>query len=60
MEAGAMGAVLGVIFLLLVGLGFKIAAVPFHSWSPDVYQGSPSPVVSFMATSVKAAGFGVW
>ncbi|HEV3226881.1 MAG TPA: NADH-quinone oxidoreductase subunit N, partial [Acidimicrobiales bacterium] len=43
--------------LLLVGFGFKIAAVPFHSWTPDVYQGSPTPVVAFMASAVKAAGF---
>ncbi len=45
------------IALLLVGFGFKIAVVPFHSWSPDVYQGSPSPFVAFMASGVKAAGF---
>ena len=43
--------------LLLVGFGFKIAAVPFHSWTPDVYQGSPTPIVAFMASGVKAAGF---
>ncbi len=43
--------------LLLVGLGFKIAAVPFHSWSPDVYQGSPTPAVAYMAAAVKAAAF---
>jgi NADH-quinone oxidoreductase subunit N len=43
--------------LLLVGLGFKVAAVPFHSWTPDVYDGSPSPVVAYMASGVKAAGF---
>jgi NADH-quinone oxidoreductase subunit N len=43
--------------LLLVGLGFKVAAVPFHSWVPDVYDGSPTPVVAFMASGVKAAGF---
>jgi NADH-quinone oxidoreductase subunit N len=43
--------------LLLVGLGFKIAAVPFHSWSPDVYQGSPSPAVSYMAGGIKVAAF---
>jgi NADH-quinone oxidoreductase subunit N len=43
--------------LLLVGFGFKIAAVPFHSWTPDVYEGSPTPVVAFMASGVKAAGF---
>jgi NADH-quinone oxidoreductase subunit N len=45
------------IALLIVGFGFKIAAVPFHSWTPDVYQGSPSPAVVFMASGVKAAGF---
>jgi NADH-quinone oxidoreductase subunit N len=43
--------------LLLVGLLFKVAAVPFHGWAPDVYQGSPSPVVAYMAAGVKAAGF---
>lgn len=43
--------------LLLVGFGFKIAAAPFHMWSPDVYQGAPTPVTSFMATGVKAASF---
>jgi len=43
--------------LLLVGFGFKVAAVPFHSWAPDVYQGAPTPVVAFMASGVKAAGF---
>lgn len=41
--------------LLLVGVCFKIAAFPFHSWTPDVYQGSPTPVTGFMATGVKAA-----
>jgi NADH-quinone oxidoreductase subunit N len=43
--------------LLLIGMGFKIAAVPFHMWAPDVYDGSPTPVTGFMATGVKAAGF---
>src|SRR5205823_5152026 len=43
--------------LLLVGLGFKVAAVPFHMWTPDVYQGSPTPVTAFMAAAAKAAGF---
>jgi NADH-quinone oxidoreductase subunit N len=43
--------------LLLVGFGFKVAAVPFHFWAPDVYQGAPSPIVSYMASGVKAAGF---
>ena len=45
------------IALLLVGFGFKIAAVPFHLWTPDVYQGSPSPVTGFMAAVAKAGGF---
>lgn len=43
--------------LLLIGLGFKVAAVPFHMWAPDVYDGAPTPVTAFMATGVKAAGF---
>ena len=43
--------------LVLVGLGFKVAAVPFHSWSPDVYDGSPTPAVAFMAGAVKAGAF---
>lgn len=43
--------------LLLVGFGFKIAAVPFHMWAPDTYDGAPTPVTGFMATAVKTAGF---
>jgi NADH-quinone oxidoreductase subunit N len=43
--------------LLLIGLGFKIAAVPFHMWTPDVYQGSPSAVTAFMSSGAKIAGF---
>jgi NADH-quinone oxidoreductase subunit N len=43
--------------LVLVGLAFKVAAVPFHSWQPDVYDGSPTPAVAFMAGAVKAAAF---
>jgi len=43
--------------LILVGLGFKVAAVPFHMWTPDVYQGAPSSVTAFMAVGAKAAGF---
>ena len=43
--------------LILVGLGFKVAAVPFHMWTPDVYQGAPTPVTGFMAVGAKAAGF---
>jgi NADH-quinone oxidoreductase subunit N len=43
--------------LLLVGLGFKVAAVPFHMWTPDVYQGAPTPVTAFMSSATKVAGF---
>ncbi len=43
--------------LLTVGFGFKVAAVPFHMWLPDVYDGAPAPVTGFMAAGVKAAGF---
>lgn len=46
------------IALLLVGLLFKIGAVPFHQWTPDVYQGAPTPVTGFMAATVKVAAFG--
>jgi NADH-quinone oxidoreductase subunit N len=43
--------------LLLVGFAFKVSAVPFHMWTPDVYQGAPTPVVAYMASGVKVAGF---
>jgi NADH-quinone oxidoreductase subunit N len=43
--------------LLLVGFGFKVAVVPFHMWTPDVYQGAPSAVTAFMSAGAKAAGF---
>lgn len=43
--------------LVLVGFGFKVAAVPFHMWTPDVYHGAPTPVTAFMAVGAKAAGF---
>jgi len=43
--------------MLLIGFGFKVAAVPFHMWTPDVYDGAPTPVTAFMAAAVKAAGF---
>ena len=51
------GTLLAGIALLLVGLGFKVAAVPFHMWTPDVYQGAPTPVTAFMASATKAAAF---
>ena len=51
------GLLLAGIALLLVGLSFKVAAVPFHTWTPDVYQGAPTPVTGFMASAAKAAAF---
>ncbi|MGH9068558.1 MAG: NADH-quinone oxidoreductase subunit N, partial [Acidimicrobiales bacterium] len=51
------GLLLAGMALLLVGFGFKVAAVPFHTWTPDVYQGSPSPATGFMAAVAKAGGF---
>ncbi len=43
--------------LVAIGLCFKVAAVPFHMWAPDVYEGAPTPITAFMATGVKVAGF---
>jgi NADH-quinone oxidoreductase subunit N len=45
------------IALLVVGFGFKVAAVPFHMWAPDVYDGAPSPITAYMAATVKTAAF---
>ncbi len=47
--------VTGGILMVLVGMGFKVAAVPFHMWSPDAYEGAPTPITAFMATAPKAA-----
>jgi NADH-quinone oxidoreductase subunit N len=53
--------IMGLLFIgagmMLVGFGFKIATAPFHLWTPDVYQGAPTPVTAFMAAGPKAAGF---
>jgi NADH-quinone oxidoreductase subunit N len=53
------GVLVGTLMLLLVGFGFKISAVPFHYWAPDVYEGAPTPVAGFLSTASKAAGFAV-
>lgn len=53
------GALIGTLMLILVGFGFKISAVPFHYWAPDVYEGAPTPVAGFLSTASKAAGFAV-
>jgi NADH-quinone oxidoreductase subunit N len=47
------------LILIFAGLGYKIASVPFHMWSPDVYEGSPLPVTAFLSVASKAAGFGL-
>jgi NADH-quinone oxidoreductase subunit N len=52
------GLVVAGAFLLIVAFGFKIAAVPFHMWAPDAYDGAPTPVTAFMAAAVKAAAIG--
>jgi len=52
LTAGAM--------LLLVGFAFKVGAVPFHFWVPDVYEGAPTPITGFMSVAVKAAAFAAW
>lgn len=49
----------GAVVLLVVALGFKVAAAPFHFWTPDVYEGAPTPISAFMAGAVKAAAFAV-
>lgn len=51
------GLVIAGAFLLVVAFGFKIAAVPFHMWAPDAYEGAPTPVTAFMAAAIKGAAF---
>jgi len=51
--------VLPALMLVLAGVGFKIAIVPFHQWSPDAYQGAPTPVTAFLSVGPKIAGFAV-
>jgi NADH-quinone oxidoreductase subunit N len=53
----SLGLILVAAGLLTVGFAFKVAAVPFHMWTPDVYQGAPTPVTAFMAAGTKVAGF---
>lgn len=52
-------ALLAGIVMLIAGLGFKISAVPFHMWTPDIYQGAPTPVTAYLSVASKAAGFAV-
>ncbi|MBE9040533.1 NAD(P)H-quinone oxidoreductase subunit N [Oscillatoriales cyanobacterium LEGE 11467] len=58
--AGSAGSSIGMAIALvftITGIAFKISAVPFHQWTPDVYEGSPTPVVAFLSVGSKAAGF---
>jgi len=57
-QSGMDGLLIPGVLLVLVGLLFKIGAVPFHSWTPDVYQGAPTPITGFMAACTKVAAFG--
>jgi len=57
-SSGVDGLLIPGVVLTLVGLLFKVGAVPFHSWTPDVYQGAPTPVTGFMAACTKVAAFG--
>jgi NADH-quinone oxidoreductase subunit N len=50
---------IGITFLILTGLAFKVSLFPFHFWAPDVYEGAPTPVAGFLSTASKAAGFAV-
>jgi NADH-quinone oxidoreductase subunit N len=56
-STGSQALALVAALLLLVGLGFKVSLVPFHMWTPDVYQGAPSPVTAFMSAATKVAAF---
>ncbi len=48
-----------ILIMVLVGFGYKIAAVPFHFWTPDVYEGAPAPITAFLSVAPKAAGFAI-
>ncbi len=56
MSNQSLGLVIALVFVV-AGVAFKISAVPFHQWTPDVYEGSPTPVVAFLSVGSKAAGF---
>ncbi|MFA4964925.1 MAG: NADH-quinone oxidoreductase subunit N [Thermoleophilia bacterium] len=57
LPADARGLLVVAFVLVVTGFGFKISAVPFHNWAPDVYEGAPTPVTAFMSTGVKAGAF---
>src|SRR3546814_2695722 len=58
-EGRSVGVLFGLTFVL-AGLAFKISAVPFHMWTPDVYEGAPTPVATFFATAPKVAAMGLF
>src|SRR5476649_516191 len=58
-EGGGIGLVFGLVFLF-AGLCFKVSAVPFHMWTPDVYEGAPTPVTAFFAAAPKIAGIAIF
>ncbi len=58
-KSGSIGIVFGIVFLL-AGLCFKVSAVPFHMWTPDVYEGAPTPVTAFFASAPKVAAMAVF
>ena len=58
-KTGSIGIVFGIVFLL-AGLCFKVSAVPFHMWTPDVYEGAPTPVTTFFASAPKVAAMAVF
>merc|ERR1712196_274172 len=57
-DGASIGLVIGLTFIL-AGLAFKISAVPFHMWTPDVYEGAPTPVTAFLAAAPKVAAMGM-
>src|SRR5690606_29566308 len=57
--AGKAGIVLVGMALMIVGLAFKVSAVPFHMWAPDAYEGAPTPTTGYMTALVKSAAFAV-
>jgi NADH-quinone oxidoreductase subunit N len=61
LQSGSSGGMLGLVGLgfIIIGFGFKIAVVPFHMWTPDVYQGAPTPITAFFSVGPKAVGFAV-
>ena len=59
-DSGTTPAVVVGFMLIIAGVGFKVAAVPFHMWSPDAYEGAPLPITAFLSTLSKAAGFALF